>query len=189
MKNRLVIIFIFLAHSFLSTAQVIDNAALYRNMLSDKSIRLHYENDYFSASDLYYTQGINLEIIRIENRDAVELIKIFLKRPATLIYLDPPYFADRTKGYAIGAYDEEFHIKLLETALKAKSMIFISGYNNDLYNSLLTKRNGWSKRTIDTITKDIKGNDHQREEVVWANQHFQQASKLNQLLVRLTRRS
>jgi len=128
-----------------------------------------------------------LRDVRIENRDAIELIKMFLKRPATLIYLDPPYFANRTKGYAIDAYDEEFHIRLLETALKTKSMIFISGYDNDLYNSLLTKKNGWSKRTIDTITKDIKGNDHQREEVVWANQHFQQASKLNKLLIRLTK--
>jgi DNA adenine methylase len=112
---------------------------------------------------------------------------MFLKRPATLIYLDPPYFTDRTRGYAIDAYDEEFHINLLNTASKAKCMVFISGYDNDLYNSILTKGKGWGKRTIDTITKDIKGNDHQREEVVWANQYFQQASKLKKLLLRLTK--
>jgi DNA adenine methylase len=128
-----------------------------------------------------------LRDVRVENKDAIQLIKMFLKRPATLIYLDPPYFTDRTRGYAIDAYDEEFHINLLNTASKAKCMVFISGYDNDLYNSILTKGKGWGKRTIDTITKDIKGNDHQREEVVWANQYFQQASKLKKLLLRLTK--
>ena len=82
MRNRLVVIFIFLVHSFLSTAQVIDNAALYRNMLSDKSIRLHYENDYFSASDLYYTQGINLEIIHPNLRNFI-LAKLLVSLPRT----------------------------------------------------------------------------------------------------------
>jgi lipid A 3-O-deacylase len=43
--------------------QMIDNAALFRTTGYAKSVRLHYENDYFSASDLYYTQGINLEVI------------------------------------------------------------------------------------------------------------------------------
>jgi hypothetical protein len=43
-------------------AQKIDNTAFYRDFASGKSIRLHYENDFFSSSDIYYTQGINLEV-------------------------------------------------------------------------------------------------------------------------------
>lgn len=42
-------------------AQKVDNTAFHRNIVSARSLRLHYENDYFSRSDIYYTQGINLE--------------------------------------------------------------------------------------------------------------------------------
>jgi lipid A 3-O-deacylase len=45
-----------------SLAQKIDNTAFYRDVSSGKSIRIHYENDFFSSSDMYYTQGINLEL-------------------------------------------------------------------------------------------------------------------------------
>ena len=45
------------------SAQVIDNAASYRNIGSSKYFRIHYENDYFSTTDIYYTQGINIEVV------------------------------------------------------------------------------------------------------------------------------
>lgn len=44
-------------------AQVIDNAASYRNMGASKYFRVHYENDYFSTTDIYYTQGVNFEFV------------------------------------------------------------------------------------------------------------------------------
>jgi lipid A 3-O-deacylase len=44
-------------------AQVIDNTSSVRMMSSDTYVRLHYENDYFSKSDQYYTQGMNLEFV------------------------------------------------------------------------------------------------------------------------------
>ncbi len=43
--------------------QRINTTALYRNVSSQKYFRLHYENDYFSTTDIYYTQGINLEYV------------------------------------------------------------------------------------------------------------------------------
>lgn len=43
-------------------AQEIDPAALYRTRNSDKSIRIFYENDFFTQTDRDYTQGINLEV-------------------------------------------------------------------------------------------------------------------------------
>ena len=33
-----------------------------------------------------------LRSVRIENEDALKLLKMFLNRPATLVYLDPPYY-------------------------------------------------------------------------------------------------
>jgi len=46
-----------------ASAQRISNTALYRNIGSPNYFRIHYENDYFSATDIYYTQGINLEYV------------------------------------------------------------------------------------------------------------------------------
>lgn len=46
---------------FSVSAQRISNTALYRNIASPNYFRIHYENDYFSGTDYYYTQGINLE--------------------------------------------------------------------------------------------------------------------------------
>lgn len=58
-------VFVFLFTSVVNSVsgQMIDNTAIYRNLSSEKSLRLHYENDYFSKSDIYYTQGINLEFV------------------------------------------------------------------------------------------------------------------------------
>lgn len=128
-----------------------------------------------------------LRDVRIDNRDAIELIEMFLKRPATLMYIDPPYLADRTQGYTNDANDEEFHLKLLKMANKAHGMVFISGYDNSLYDSELSKSRGWSKRTIDTTTKGINGDEYSRKEVVWMNKHYQKAAKTNKLPLRLTK--
>ena len=44
-------------------AQAIDNTLSYKNINTDSYFRLNYENDFFSASDIYYTQGIHLELV------------------------------------------------------------------------------------------------------------------------------
>ena len=44
-------------------AQNIDQTAAFRNVNSDRYFRFHYDNDYFTATDYYYTQGINLELV------------------------------------------------------------------------------------------------------------------------------
>ncbi len=49
--------------AFPLSAQRINNTALYRDVSSLKYFRVHYENDYFSGTDIYYTQGINLEYV------------------------------------------------------------------------------------------------------------------------------
>ena len=45
------------------SAQRIDNTASFLDINSDKYFRFHYENDYFTATDKYYTQGVNLEFV------------------------------------------------------------------------------------------------------------------------------
>jgi hypothetical protein len=43
--------------------QRIENASSYRNLGSDRYVRINYENDFFAMSDEYYTQGVNLEFV------------------------------------------------------------------------------------------------------------------------------
>jgi DNA adenine methylase len=128
-----------------------------------------------------------LRSVRIEKRNAITLLRDYIDRPATLIYLDPPYFAERTNGYNIEANDEEFHRSLLKLANKAKCMIFISAYDNKLYRTVLTTKKGWSSKRIQTITKDATGKSHNRTEVVWMNKHFKKAQKLNRVPIRLSK--
>ena len=70
--------------------------------------------------------------VRIEKRDARDLVRMFLDRPATLMYLDPPYFTKRAHGYAIDAKDEQFHRELLGLCVRSKAMMLISGYSRNI---------------------------------------------------------
>lgn len=44
-------------------AQAINNAVTYRNINHSNYVRHHYDNDFFTATDKYYTQGINMEVV------------------------------------------------------------------------------------------------------------------------------
>jgi DNA adenine methylase len=127
-----------------------------------------------------------LKSVRIENKDARLILKRYINRPATLVYLDPPYLGERTNGYRIDAKDEKFHKELLTLANKAKCMIFISSYENQLYDTILTTKRGWQKKTIKTTTKDSTGQSHDRTEVLWMNKHFQKALELKKVPIKLT---
>jgi DNA adenine methylase len=127
-----------------------------------------------------------LRSVRIENRDARELISMFLNRPATLVYLDPPYFIKRGHKYTIDANEESFHRELLKLCCRARCMILISGYDNELYNSILTTDKGWISSTIETHTRDTTGKDHSRTELLWKNKHFIKAAKTGKVPIRLS---
>lgn len=113
-----------------------------------------------------------LKRVRIENRNAITLFKKYINRPATLVYLDPPYYADRVNGYTRDANDKEFHEKLLKLINNAKCMVFISGYESELYNTYLSKENGWTRKEFITDTKGSNGESHPRKEIVWMNQNY-----------------
>ncbi len=126
-----------------------------------------------------------LRNVRIENRDAREIVTMYTDRPATLIYLDPPYNVDRKQRYTIDVVDDNFHSDLLNRCCDSKSMIFISGYDNDLYNSVLTPERGWTKKYISTTTRDTAGKDYPRMEVLWLNERFVKALVSNRKPIRL----
>ena len=113
-----------------------------------------------------------LKSVRVENRDARELLEMFLDRPATLIYLDPPYFVERNHKYIIDAQDETFHEELLKLCCKSRCMILISGYDNELYKDRLSKKHGWTRVAVKTRTRDTRGKDYSRTEIIWKNKYF-----------------
>jgi len=126
--------------------------------------------------------------VRVENRDACELLGMFADRPATLVYLDPPYYTKREHGYVIDANDRQFHSDLLAVCQRAKCMILLSGYSNDLYKEVLTPRKGWKSWVIKTHTRDTTGKDYARSEILWMNAQFQRAKRENRIPIRLNRK-
>lgn len=54
---------IFLLLPVVASAQMIDNLASFRNVDADRYVRLHYENDFFTNDDKYYSQGIAAEFV------------------------------------------------------------------------------------------------------------------------------
>ena len=129
-----------------------------------------------------------LKKMRIEHRDARDLIKMFLNRPATLLYLDPPYLGTRSNGYAHEANDEEFHAELLKICKKARCMVLVSGYENDLYSEMLTQESGWTKTVLTTKTRNHTGKDSIREEILWMNKAFRKAKETGRVTIRLTKK-
>ena len=129
-----------------------------------------------------------LRDIRVENMDAMELLKKFVNRPATLVYLDPPYLTDRASGYVHDARDEDFHIKLLNICNSARCMILVSGYENDIYDELLSLSRGWRKEVISTHTTATCGKKFSRDEVVWINAAAAKTLETKRIPVRLTKK-
>ncbi|MEP6749558.1 MAG: lipid A deacylase LpxR family protein [Bacteroidota bacterium] len=73
-----------------ASAQVIDNTAAFRNTGRDHFFRFHYDNDYFTKTDEYYSQGIMFEYV------APGLKKFFLSK-----LLLRPFSTDAGYGVAL----------------------------------------------------------------------------------------
>ena len=129
-----------------------------------------------------------LRTVRIENRDARELLRMFTGRPASLVYLDPPYLGKRSLGYTRDANDETFHAELLELACKAKCMVLISGYDNALYSTILRPKEGWGRVHISTHTRGSNGKSSKRVEVLWKNRHYCLAEEAKKVPILLSKK-
>lgn len=126
--------------------------------------------------------------VRIEKRDARALLRSFSDRPATLVYLDPPYYTKRDHGYVIDANDRSFHEELLDICVDARCMILLSGYDNNLYKKTLKTADGWKTRRIKTVTRDTTGRDYARTEVLWVNSQFVKAKASGRVPIRLSKK-
>lgn len=129
-----------------------------------------------------------LRSVRVEHKDALELIKQHHKRPGSLVYLDPPYLMDRRHQYTKDANNEEFHEKLLKLCNRSHCMLLISGCENELYKDYLTKANGWTKFRLGTTTRGVGGKNVDRIEVLWVNDVLREARRVNKVLLEQTAR-
>jgi DNA adenine methylase len=103
-----------------------------------------------------------LKQVQIENLDARELIRRY-DTGDVFIYADPPYLHGTRKNYLYNhEMSNEQHIELLTLLVNHPGKVLLSGYENDLYNSVLT---GWRKVMKNTQAEfGLK-----RTEVLWMN--------------------
>lgn len=94
--------------------------------------------------------------------DNVERARRFNTRDV-FIYLDPPYLLSTRKGnmYHHEMTDEQ-HLQLLREIVNHPAKIMISGYESDMYNSVLKN---WHKETKNTLAESSQ----KRTEVLWMN--------------------
>lgn len=103
-----------------------------------------------------------LKGVQIECMPAVELIKRY-NTPDVFIYADPPYLPDtRKKCLYKHEMDKKEHEKLLAVLACHPGKIMISGYDNRLYNEMLT---GWNR-----VSKNTQADGGRiRIETLWMN--------------------
>jgi hypothetical protein len=54
---------VLISGSINSEAQLIDNTSTFRNLPAKSYFRFHYDNDFFTKTDYYYSQGVTLEYV------------------------------------------------------------------------------------------------------------------------------
>lgn len=103
-----------------------------------------------------------LKNAQIECIDAIKLCERY-NSPDTLIYCDPPYLQSlRKKNMYHHEMTEEQHIELLQVLLASKSKVIISGYESELYDSML--RDWYRVQKPTTVQMGLH-----RTETLWMN--------------------
>lgn len=125
-------------------------------------------SDYLSCIDRLPELHDRLSRVIVSNTDGVELIKKYKDREDVLIYCDPPYEQSTRSGARYKVDMDEVHqIKFIEAVTESKSMILISGYECELYDSLIEK--GFEKIQFNVNTIDTKFNPKTKTETLYKN--------------------
>lgn len=103
-----------------------------------------------------------LKGVQIECLPAIELIKRY-DTEDVFIYGDPPYMLDTRKNY-LYRHEMQYagHEQLLENLIRHPGRVLLSGYDNDLYNTMLS---GWTKVKKETRAEGGR----KRTETLWMN--------------------
>lgn len=144
---------------------------LYRNGFrsSQRHTSPHTTKEWRCLPERLIDASERLKNTQIENLPATEIIQRY-DTSDVFMYIDPPYLHGTRKNY-LYRYEMENaeHIELLKLLKKHPGKVLISGYDNDLYNSMLQ---GWGK--VQKKTRAEGG--IQRVETLWMNYKFGQMS-------------
>ena len=124
--------------------------------------RSYASRDWCKLPEKVMQAAERLRGVQIENRPALEVIRRF-NYENVLIYCDPPYMLSTRYGkqYRHEMEDRD-HEELLDVLLKHKGYVIISGYDTDMYNSMLT---GWYKQEKTAYSQVCS----KKKEVIWMN--------------------
>lgn len=129
---------------------------------SQQSVSPQTTKHWIELPDRLVWAAERLKQAQIENLPAIELMKRY-NTEDVFIYLDPPYLHGTRKNYL---YKHEMkdtdHIVLLEAVKNHPGKVLISGYENDMYNTILS---GWNKAQKDTQAEF----GYARTETLWFN--------------------
>lgn len=117
--------------------------------------------------------------VQIENRPAIELIKLY-DSEETLFYCDPPYLHEtRCDKNAYGfEMTDNMHKELAETLNSVKGKVALSNYDCDLMDKLYPRKK-WKK--IYSPEKTIHSTKDKRQEVLWVNFDIENLKHKNNL--------
>lgn len=124
--------------------------------------RSYASQDWSNLPEKIMQAAERLRGVQIENKPAVDLIERFNYRNV-LIYSDPPYMLQTRHGKQYRCeMDDKDHEELLDALLKHKGYVIISGYDTDLYNSMLAGWNKYEKVSYSQVCS-------KKREVFWLN--------------------
>ena len=107
MKKMRYILFALFLLPMLGFGQKIDHTSAIRDLKSDNYFRFHYDNDYFTATDIYYTQGYSFEFTS----------KVFRKNPLNWLF-----FKSRNNETIYGLSLD--HVGFAPTTIKSDSILY-----------------------------------------------------------------
>lgn len=124
-------------------------------------------SDYLSAIDRLPELHDRLSKVIITNMDGVKLINKY-NHENVFLYCDPPYEqSTRTNARYKVDMDRKGHEEFLESVIRSKSKILISGYECELYNVLT--ENNFEKIQFEVKTIDGNFNKKSKIETLWKN--------------------
>jgi DNA adenine methylase len=107
--------------------------------------------------------GSTTNLVQIEHMDALRIIERY-DSSDVLMYLDPPYVMSSRKGGKLYRHemDDSMHSEMLQLIKKSRAKIVLSGYDSELYNTILL---GWHKSKTMSQTTSAQ----MAEETIWMN--------------------
>ena len=100
--------------------------------------------------------------VSLDQRSAVEMVKMYGRHASTLLYIDPPY-PGRGDRYSYDM-DTAAHEELITQLLSTTSSVAVSGYPGTIYDDALT---GWDRHELTSKARTGVTNLSARTEILW----------------------